>query len=639
MYLAELRIWNFRKYGIEGSDFENSQPGVSVSFNPDFNVLIGENDSGKTAIVDAIRFVLGTQSREWQQLEESDFYNTGKVRAEKLKIECIFRGFTHKEAAPFLEWLNFEKNSGSEHYALTVRFTARRTKNRIISELRVGSDHDGAHIDGEARELLRVAFLKPLRDAENELTPGRRSRLAQILKAHSAFQKDSENSKHTLEKILETANDEVERYFTEEKGEGENAHHLMETINKYLKIFFIEKGAGQASMSVSGGDLIDILHRLELTLGDDPAGLGSLNLLYIAAELLLLQSKETRGLRLALIEELEAHLHPQAQLRLIYFLQEEFHNCGQLILSTHSTTLGASIDLKKMIICKGNRVFPMGPDFTKLLAKNYEFLQRFLDATKVNLFFARGVILVEGDSENLLLPTIAKIINRPLHRYGVSIVNVGSTAFLHYAKIFLRRDSKTMGIKVAVVTDLDVKPLEFYNEKDETKSVENIEIEKNKKHSDLEGKFSTGDVKIFISPNWTLEYEIAFSRLSKLFYRSMLWAEKKQNAKTGMPQKCKKKEARDQCKRDFERWKTEWHNKDRKEEKIAYEIYKKAMLDKDISKTITAQVFAENLEKFSHVSPEKTREHLFKAANIQYLVDAICHVTEPLEKKVDGSDS
>ena len=41
---------------------------------------------------------------------------------------------------------------------------------------------------------------------------------------------------------------------------------------------------------------------------------------------------------------------------------------------------------------------------------------------------------VEGDAEAILLPTIAKIINRPLAKYGVSIVNVGSTAFLRYSK-------------------------------------------------------------------------------------------------------------------------------------------------------------------------------------------------------------
>ncbi len=345
MYLAKIKVWNFRKYGIKGNNFEEAEPGIIIHLNPGLNVIIGENDSGKTAIIDAIRYVLGTQSREWHRIEENDFHNNGTIRAEKLKVECIFRGFTNKEAAPFLEWLHFEGKKGKEKYNLSVWLTARRTQTRIISTLRAGIHSEGVAIDPEARELLRVTYLKPLRDAAHELTPGRRSRLAQILSVHSLFQKDENKTKHKLEEIFEQANIEVNNYFSIPEDAG-NANKLMKTLNTYLTEFFPINQDNKANMAISGIGLADILRRLELILGDEPVGLGSLNLLYIAAELLLLQSEEMSGLRLTLIEELEAHLHPQAQLRLIHFLQNEFQNTGQLILTSHSTTLGASIDLK-----------------------------------------------------------------------------------------------------------------------------------------------------------------------------------------------------------------------------------------------------------------------------------------------------
>ncbi len=47
MYLSNLKLWNFRKYGINGNSFENAEPGLSVSFNDGVNVLVGENDSEK----------------------------------------------------------------------------------------------------------------------------------------------------------------------------------------------------------------------------------------------------------------------------------------------------------------------------------------------------------------------------------------------------------------------------------------------------------------------------------------------------------------------------------------------------------------------------------------------------------------
>lgn len=66
--------------------------------------------------------------------------------------------------------------------------------------------------------------------------------------------------------------------------------------------------------------------------------------------------------------------------------------------------------------------------------------------------------MVEGDAENILIPVIADILGYPLEKYGISIVNVGSTAFLRYSRIMERKDGADIGIPVSVVTDCDVKP-------------------------------------------------------------------------------------------------------------------------------------------------------------------------------------
>jgi putative ATP-dependent endonuclease of OLD family len=124
-------------------------------------------------------------------------------------------------------------------------------------------------------------------------------------------------------------------------------------------------------------------------------------------------------------------------------------------------------------------------------------LERFLDATKANLFFARGVIIVEGDAENILIPTIAEIIEKPLHEYGVSIVNVGTTAYKRYAKIFLRKNKDDnndwLDIPVSVVTDKDNK--------------EEQDIAK------LKQKLNQQNNRVFIPLHKTLEYDILKSIL------------------------------------------------------------------------------------------------------------------------------
>lgn len=94
MYLHSLKLWNWRKYGEK----ENSQPGLEVEFNKGLNVLVGENDSGKTAIIDAIKLILGTNSNDLNWITEEDFFNG----ANTLKIECIFRELSKDEESYFL---------------------------------------------------------------------------------------------------------------------------------------------------------------------------------------------------------------------------------------------------------------------------------------------------------------------------------------------------------------------------------------------------------------------------------------------------------------------------------------------------------------------------------------------------------
>ena len=55
MYISQLKLWNFRKYGSE--TFNINTPNLDVLFNEGLNLLIGENDSGKSAIIDAIKLI------------------------------------------------------------------------------------------------------------------------------------------------------------------------------------------------------------------------------------------------------------------------------------------------------------------------------------------------------------------------------------------------------------------------------------------------------------------------------------------------------------------------------------------------------------------------------------------------------
>ena len=118
----------------------------------------------------------------------------------------------------------------------------------------------------------------------------------------------------------------------------------------------------KSEIAITHESLKSILEKIDLVLDCTKPGLGALNLLYIAAKLLLLQIDKNIGLNLALIEELEAHLHPQAQLRLIEYLQEvcsEGKSELQVLLTTHSVTLASSVKLDNLIIFTEEKAFSL----------------------------------------------------------------------------------------------------------------------------------------------------------------------------------------------------------------------------------------------------------------------------------------
>lgn len=110
---------------------------------------------------------------------------------------------------------------------------------------------------------------------------------------------------------------------------------------------------------------------------------------------------------------------------------------------------------------QGRKAFPLVEGTTGLEKSDYRFLERFLDVTKANLFFARGVLIVEGDGENILIPTLARLIGRNFTEHGVSIVNVGHTGLRRFARVFQRKEPDKEGVinvPVACIADMDVMP-------------------------------------------------------------------------------------------------------------------------------------------------------------------------------------
>lgn len=500
MYLSNIKLWNFRKFGSQG-DIDLERPNLDLSFTPGLNVLIGENDSGKTAILEAIKLVLKTHAYERLFLEAEDFYDG----TNDLRIELIIKGLSVPEAAHFTEWLGWDKEHPDQPI-LRLIYTARNIDDRVIPmDVRAGMDISGSPMDSQAREYLKLTFLKPLRDAENELTAKKYSRLSQILEGHELFKKGAAG-KDAFEGYVTTANQSIKDWFkTDVKEEGQKSikDQIKGVIDGFLGSFVSPDS--ESAFTIAGSNIKDILEKLSLHLdGITNPGLGTMNRLYMATELLHLQKPTWNGLRLCLVEEEEAHLHPQAQMKVLEAIQQQ--KGTQFVITTHSPNLASKVklfedDQNQVVICKDGKVFPMGPAYTMLDKSDYLFLDHFLDVTKANLFFAKGLIFVEGWAEEIILPAIAKKLKKSFTAKEVSIVNVGSTAYMRYAKVFMRQNQEPLGCKVSIVTDLDVRP----NDEDGVFNTEE-ETAKRKAITSRVDVTHYPEIGWYIAEHWTLEW-------------------------------------------------------------------------------------------------------------------------------------
>lgn len=531
MYISKISIENFRCFGEAPNHFV-------LPLQPGLTALVGENDTGKTAVIDAIRLVLGTRDQEWYRLDDSDFYE-GAISRE-IKIELKFEGLTALDKRAFVEYLTYGMNENDEvafyiHWRAkdTGKIIAGRSHRRI--DVSSGLDGNGPTIATEAREFLRATYLRPLRDAEQALSAGRGSRLAQVLRYTEQIKKGKDEfSMDTPLKEQELSVLGVGNLINDLLEKQRGVVDVRESIDCNLEGLSLRGETLKSHIRVSGAmasskaRLQELLEKLDLRLdGKGRLGLGSDNLLFIACELLLL-AQESEGSKLLLIEEPEAHLHAQRQLQVMRFVQEQAESKNiQIIVTTHSPNLASAIRLNNMVIICHGRAFSMAEGQTLLEPSDYQFLKRFLDVTKANLFFARGVVIVEGDAENILLPTLASLLKRDFTEHGVSVVNVGGVGLRRYARIFLRKEKEQDGqidVPVACVADMDVMPdcaplilgkikegewPEKSKRRWRTKKDFEAKGELSKYREEKEAKAAGQYVKSFISDEWTFEYDLA----------------------------------------------------------------------------------------------------------------------------------